>query len=224
MCLPKLVEIKFGLYLLACSELLQRLPDLSLATQTDKRFDYEFCLQVFEGRLSEYFLESRAIDLLSAAVQFGELIHSKINLFRDTNPAAARVFDEVNTAIRVKAPTWDYHEHLEKMHYQGRELARIFFSGSPYMETQQRLNLTCSLIVVLEDNETTFTPYNNGLAPMAYTPYYEVTDTPNVVKIRFDLKSNFSRYLSYPFFSCMSIRRMFMLMIIGRMKYSTMDG
>ena len=100
MPLPENVAIKLDLYTLAGRELLNRLPNLHAATQSDTRLDYEMCWRRFDEVLHNFFERSSARNRAQAAEQLANLLSAQAGLFRDLNENAALIFDDIAAAIR----------------------------------------------------------------------------------------------------------------------------
>ena len=209
MSLPKGIPVKLGLYTLACHELLNRLRDLREATLIDLRVGYDTCLRRFDEELRVFFERSSANDLRQATKQFGDALYAQANYFRDSNPRAAAVIDDVVAAMHEQAAAWHYQTDLERLHLQGCELARRFFAHSPWSETQKRLDNSCYLTVeyglpASNDRIAGFAePFGYSAAPLAYYPEYWddecESSQPNLVIARFSFSHDFTLYLAYPF-------------------------
>lgn len=202
MALPESVAIKIDIYTLACRELLNRVHDLQDATQGDLRMDYETCLKRFDKALHEFF-DSDVRDVHQAAEVFGDQLHAEASKFRNTNKIAATIFDAIVVAVRDKASSWNYQADIEQFHAQGRELARRFFEGSPWPETQKRLGVECRLMFDHgapdpDDRMAMLAePYGYRAAPIVYYSSYEGYEY--VVLGRFTFEHDFNMYLAYPF-------------------------
>ena len=209
MSLPEGVAVNFGVYTLACHELLNRLGDLHAATLMNRRLPCEICCQRFDEALRQLFYEFGASDLKHSAEQFGNYLHAKASSIIDYNRKAAEIFDAIVVSIQDKAVGWDYHTDIENLHSQGRNLARLFFEPSPWQETQGRLGKECHLIfsndIISSEGKRTCVAYpmDHHLAPLAYWPKYpdderNKTYTDAIIH-RFTYETGFACYLAYPF-------------------------
>jgi hypothetical protein len=150
MTMPGDVEIKLGLYTLACRKFLDSLPALTAATQTDTRLGVDTCLRKFNGALHEIF-ESSPRDLPSAAQRFNVFLQAQAGNLGDTNAAVAKIFRDLALRISEAANTWQYQDDLQQLHLQGREIACLFFKDTPYLETQERLTHKCQIHTEYQD-------------------------------------------------------------------------
>jgi hypothetical protein len=132
MTLPDNVITKLEIYMLACRELMERLEDLQLATQTSTRVDIDKCLKCSDGVLNKLFKNSSPKNLHEAAKLFGNLLRAEIDLFRSLNNDAAAIFDDVITAVQAGISSWHYYEEFQKFHADGRQLAQRFFTLSSH--------------------------------------------------------------------------------------------
>jgi hypothetical protein len=210
MALPQSVEIKLGLYTLACRKFLDCLPALNTATQVDTRVEFEACLQRFNEALQHIFERSSPKDLPSAAKQFSSLIQAQISLLSDTSPAVVTVFEDLVLKISSAADTWQYATDLEQLHLEGREIARRFFEGTVHAETQKRLTHQCQVLIRYEEcarsarrNAAQQESFGFCVPPAAYHARFQDEDLEDfffeVLLVRFTFEHNFILYLAYPF-------------------------
>jgi hypothetical protein len=210
MALPQSVEIKLGLYTLACRKFLDSLPALHAATQTNTRLGREACFQRFDEALQQIFEWSSPKDLTSAAKDFNTLILAQANLLRDINAPAAKVFEDLVMKISAAVDAWQYQDDLERLHVQGREIARLFFKDTPHPETQKRLTCQCHVLVQYEvcvhnKKQSSLQSESFGFCvpPTAYHAKFQDDDLEEVIfdllLMRFTFEHNFILYLAYPF-------------------------
>lgn len=185
MPLPDPVAVKFDLYTLACSELLARYGDLQRATASCLTLPYTKCEEIFNKRLQEFFNIDPVDTKEAAAQRLGDSLKNLADAFRGHERRAGAIFDQVVAELTRRAPHWHHLDELERLHVQGRDLARRFYAASPQEETRQRLDLTCNLDVEFRSDDKA--------APACYL------EKDRTILLRFNYKQSFKNYLAYPF-------------------------
>lgn len=209
MALSGSVAIKFDVYTLACHELLSRLPGLELATRRDRRIDFHTFLLQFDKSLDRFFRRATASTRSRAAQQLGGLLRAEAEMFRDSNESAAALLDEVAESLGARISSWHHREDLDRFHRLGHELARRFYSDSPWPVTRERLGLQCDLEIEYggpdEDDWVALRaqPLGYEYAPVAYYESYQdhtlKRERKHVLVVRFTFAFDFDLYLALPF-------------------------
>jgi hypothetical protein len=205
MSLPEGASAKFGTYMLACRELLSRLPALKLATVGEDRLSEKDCIKRFDETMQNFFSRSVVTDVEKAADRFCDRLESEARDMRDINNGVADIFDEMASAIRAKAPTWDYMADLERFHLQGRELAQSFFSGSTSQITKSRLETICELEIEYSTSAVALSDscaesFGFRTVPIAcYSYQTDQNQSATNIRVRFNFHHDFSLYLSFTF-------------------------
>jgi len=205
MDLPDSIAIKLNTYTLFCRQLLTHLPALNDATLTDRRLTADDCLSRFDQPLHQFFNEADPRDLGQAVHELGAALHGRVAPFRAQNPQAATVFDQVIEAATAAVSTWRCQEDLEEFHRQGRQLARHFYTDSPWPVTRTRLDREARLLFC--DDEEPIVPQEEAFGyhptPVAFRERYldEETDQEltDVILVRFGFGHDFALYLAYPY-------------------------
>jgi hypothetical protein len=198
--LPESVALKFGAYTLACHHVVERLPALDRVTLRDTRCSTDSLAAIVDEALKVFFVRASPTDLAEACVQLTDLLRSQANLFRNTSPRAAEVFDELVAAILAASSAWDYRTEIQRLHLLGRDLARRFYAGSPYAATQERCQRVCSFALeygaadeVDDRASARCLSFGYQATPMAFRPQ------ANEIVMRFSFEGDLKLYLAYPF-------------------------
>jgi len=183
---PEILAI-IGHYTLACRQLLNRLDQLSLATQDmeDKYLTYDGCLENFNLILGEFFkvcsgpLPEPPKEVLKR--KLGDRAQDVRHL-----PRLAVIYEEIITAIESLTHHWSYRHDLDQWHEQGRILASRFFDEGHWAVIGKNPQNTC-------DWDVDYDCYGTA-APAAYLP------KENKLIVRFHFDYDFAHYLTYPIF------------------------
>ena len=174
-------------YTLACRQLLQRLDQLSLATQEmeDKHLTFDGCLENFNLILLDCF------EVCSGGLPEppGEVLKRKLaDRAQDVRhlPALCEIYEEIIAEIGSHTPDWSHRHDLEYWHEQGRILAGLFFNEEHWVATGKKLAAKCIV-------EIDYDCYRTA-APAAYLP------KDNKLILRFHFGHDFTHYLNYPIF------------------------
>jgi hypothetical protein len=205
MDLPDEVATKLSAYTLFCRQLLTRLPALSDVLRTDTRLTCDECCQCFDQSLHEFFQKASPRDLEQAVERLGDLLRGYEGFFKDRNPQAAAIFHQVIEAARTAAPTWRYQDDLETFHQQGRQLARAFYAGSPWLVTQARMDREARLVFLYDwEMESRDSDFGYHPVPLAFRERYPDEETgqslEDVILVPFAFNRNFGLYLAYLYF------------------------
>lgn len=208
MALNEGVAIKLDAFTLLYSTLLSHLGDLDRALRRDTRDLRRRILSQADEALKRLVYESKPSDLPRAVEALALNLRSVRVSIEATNAQAARVVDDVIADIKKKAPDWHYQPEVERYRDWGERLSRLFYEGTPWSRTQERLaevaNTAFRYAGVLDTAVQGQNTYGYRVAPMAFYREYKDADgdepQENVILVRFSFEHDFSTYLAYPFF------------------------
>jgi len=205
--LPQDVSIKYSAFTLCYSMLLAHLNDLNHALRGDTRGLTDRIIAQFDGALKQVVYQSKPRDL-NHAVEILVLPLQSLRVAVDTlNPDVAKIIEETIADIEQRASNWQCETEVERYREWGEKLSRLFYEGTPWLKTQERLTTNTHLVFryagLLDTVAQGQNTYGYRVAPMAFYPEYNYasTDEPeeNVILIRFSFEHDFSTFLMYPF-------------------------
>lgn len=206
MALSDEVSIKYGVFTLCSRTLLEHLNEFNKLPR-DTRLSWQKLAEHFEQELREVVYQSRPNDLAHGAQILVKGLDARREAIATFNPDAADIVGKMMATIEHEAPTWQYKADIEKHRQHGETLARLFYEGTPWPRTQERLTTEAHVVFeyagLLHPATQGQNTYGYRVAPMAYHEYDGAEpDEPqeNVIVLRFDFQHSFSTYLAYPFF------------------------
>jgi hypothetical protein len=202
------VAIKYGAFTLACQKLLEHFDSLDRALRGDTRGQRDRIIANVDRALQEGVYQAKSRDLIESVAILAPALEAERRRLATLSPPAAEVIAQVAAEIERAAPTWRYREAVAACQAQGRDLARLFYTQSPWLISPERLGQEVGLVFAYgsprEDDYQAFgqETYSHKVAPMAYRSNYEEDEETwqNVIVVRFYPDHNFTTYCAYPFF------------------------
>jgi len=202
------VAIKYSAFTLCYNTLLAHLDNLNRALIGDTRELKKSIISQINGALTEQVYRSKPRSLGDAVEIITTRLSSERKAIETMNHDAAEVIDEIVTDIQNRASVWQYEADVEQHRAWGEKLSRLFYEGTPWPTTQERLTTNASVVFRYAGTLDRAVPgqntYGYKVAPMAFYPKYKDADDgepeDNVILVRFSFEHDFSTYLAYPFF------------------------
>ena len=203
MALSDDVSIKYGASTLCFRVLLEHLSEFNKLPR-DTRLSWQTLAEHFEQELQEVVYQSRPDDLAHGAQILIKGLDARREAIATFNPGAADIVGKMMATIEHEAPTWQYEADIEKHRQHGETLAGLFYEGTPWPRTQDRLTTDAYIVFeyagILSTAIQGQNTYGYRVAPMAYHVQYDDAepDEPqeNVIVLRFDFQHSFSTYLA----------------------------
>ena len=202
------VAIKYSAFTLCYSTLLSHLGDLNRVLTGDSRDLKGHIINQADGALKEQVYESKPQKLDDAVRALALRLRSERESIKTINPDAAEVIEAIVADIERKTSDWEYQPEIERHRECGERLSRLFYEGTPWEKTRERLATHTNVVFEYAGTLATAIQGQNSfeykIAPMAFHTEYRNADADepedNVILVRFSFEHDFSTYLAYPFF------------------------